>query len=117
MLDDDTFRTVLNLATFGWLLGWAWRGFRNLLSPRRDSVSFVLIVHFALCGLPLLLDETLGKTDYRLWPGFDIAASDGLTSLVFCLYAGACPFLWWWFGRVDSRRREERRGLSTAEAL
>ena len=116
MLDEDVFKTILNLVTSAWLLGWAWRGLRNLLSPKRDSISFVLIVHFVLCGLPLLLDEAVGKTDYRLWPGFNIAAADGLTNFVFCAYVSACPLLWWWFGRTDSRRRRQP-GMSTAEAL
>ncbi len=105
MLGDETFQAVLNMVTFLWLLGWAIQALGNLLSSRRDSISFAILVHLAMCGLPLLLDEVVGKTDYLRWPGFNLAAADGLTSLVYCLYVAACPVLWWWLGRT--RRRDK----------
>ncbi len=113
MLDNETFQAVSNSVTFLWLLGWALHALRNLLSSRRDSISFVIVAHLALCGLPLLLDEVAGKTDYLRWPGFNLAAADGLTSFVYCLYVGTCPLLWWWFGRA---RRRDRRTIESGGA-
>jgi hypothetical protein len=117
MLEDDMVQTVINLATFAWLLGWAICGLRDILSSGRNSVSFVLVTHFVFCGLPLLLDETVGKPDYLLWRGFNIAAADPLTNLVYCLYAGACPLVFWGFGRAATARRGTNPRSNTAAAM
>jgi hypothetical protein len=99
MLTDESIRTTLDILTFAWLLGWAVKAARDLLLGSRNSVCFLLVTHFVLCGVPLLLDHLIGRPDYSLWRGFNIAAADGLTGLAYCFYVAACPIVWWAFGR------------------
>ncbi len=102
ILDDDSLRTILDILTCAWLFAWAAKGAHNLLLRDRDSVSVLFVVHFVFCGVPPLLDHIYGKPNYHSWRGFDIAAEDGLTCLVYCLYVSACPLIWWYCGRSKS---------------
>src|ERR1051325_1210664 len=117
ILNDDSLRAILDIITFAWLLAWAAKGVRNLLSPQRDSVSFLCITHFVFCGVPLLLDHVVGKPDFHLWHGFDIAATDGPTALVYCLYVTACPVIWWYCGRSQFHPKSPTRSSSTMTSL
>lgn len=116
-VNDESLRTVLDILTFAWLLAWAAKGSRNLITSERDSVSFLFITHFVFCGVPLLLDHAVGKPDFHLWRGFDIAASDGATALVYCFYVSACPPIWWYFGRSRSRSKAIPRFSNAAASL
>ena len=116
ILDDENFRIILDLTTAVWLLGWAIGGLRNIVSRDRHPVSFLFPTHFVLCGVPLLLDHVIGAPDYLRWPGLDIAAADGPTALVYCLYISVCPLIWWYCGRWRGTARaisrpSMRRGL------
>lgn len=117
ILDDENFRIILDMTTVVWLLGWAIGGLRNIVSHNRHPVSFLLLAHFVFCGVPLFLDHTIGAPNYLPWPGFDIAAADGLTALVYCLYASVCPLIWWYCGRWRGRRRRDLQPSRTAASL
>ena len=113
MPPDDTLISILESVTFVWLLAWAIQGTRRLLSRRRDSIWFLVITHFVFCGVPLLLDQVVGPPDFHLWPGFDIAAADPQTAVVYCLYVAACPLIWWLLGRTRVRTSPSQNSLST----
>ena len=117
ILNDDSLRAILDIVTFAWLFAWAAKGVQNLLSRKRDSVSSLFITHFVFCGVPLLLDHVFGKPNYQVWRGFDIAAADGLTGLVYCLYVSACPVIWWYCGRSKSYSKADSSKSSASASL
>lgn len=92
---------VANLLTFVWLAFWALLAFRHLADGRPHSILFAILVHFMFCGVPLFFDVLIGIPDYATFPfpGFEMAAADTTTCLIYCVYVSAVPLLWWIFGR------------------
>lgn len=90
---------VVNIFTFVWVLLWtlaaAVQGFKN----RAYSVIAPMTAFFFFNGFPLILDIVVGRPDYYLQPGFEMAASDPLTSFIYCMYMWAVPLLLWFFGK------------------
>lgn len=96
--------TGLNLFTFVWLAGWSVVAAAMMARGSRNAILFVFPVHFLFCGLPLLLDFLIGKPDYVTLPGIAEAANDPVTSLLYCLYVGVCPLIWWGCTRKHVRK-------------
>lgn len=93
------FIDLLNWLTFIWLALWTLFAIRQLMSGNRQAILYLLIVHFALNGTPLLLDELWGQPDYSRLPGFYFASRDDKTAVIYCLYVSAIPVFWWLIGR------------------
>jgi len=91
----------LNILTFLWLAGWAFKASALLARGARSSILFVFPVHFAFCGIPLLLDQWVGKPDYERYPAIALAAGDATTCALYGLYVAACPLLWWTLSRAS----------------
>lgn len=98
--------TLLNILTFAWLIFWALRAFRLIAAGARQSILIALLIHFVFSGIPLLFDVLFGQPSYPNNPGFYLASSDTLTSVIYCLYVSLIPVLWWWW---SSGQREQRR--------
>jgi len=84
----------INLLVFSWLLGFAVFACFQLSKGVIRCAYVLFIVHFVLCGLPLLLDVVFGMPQYRLQPGLSLASSDSNTFYVYCLYVSLVPLLW-----------------------
>lgn len=87
------------LAPFEWAafassLLWARWALKNLTSTKMRSVSFLMVVFFAIYGVPVLLDLTQGIPEYYATPGFNDAANSTSTRLVYDLFVIACPIFW-----------------------
>lgn len=93
---------ALELLTALWLGAWALRAVLGVARGERQPILVVLGVHFLFCGLPLLLDQLIGRPLYIYTPGFFIATRDPLTAVIYCLYVSVVPLLWWWLGRGRS---------------
>lgn len=90
---------ILKLLTFTWLAFWAFHAGIHIMRGNYQSILPVIIVHFALAGLPLALDIFVGQPRYQFQPGFRLAAQDTWTNIIYCFYVGAIPLFWWFFGR------------------
>lgn len=97
------FVDLLNILTIIWLAIWSLFAVRRLASGNRDSILYLLIVHFILCGIPLLLDEVLGEPAYLDFPGFYIASRDENTAVIYCFYVSMVPVFWWLVGRASAK--------------
>ena len=85
------------MVTFLWLGLWAYIALRYLALGVRKSILFVFPIHFALCGVPLLLDVIVGVPFYLGYPGFRSAGLDETTAILYCAYVSTCPIIWWFF--------------------
>lgn len=93
------FVSLLNWLTFAWLLILTIASIRQIVKGQRHSVYWVIPVLFLFCGLPLLLDETIGHLNYNNEPGFALASADELTNILYCLYIAVVPVIWLWVGK------------------
>jgi oligosaccharide repeat unit polymerase len=91
--------SLFNWLTFTWLLALALVSVYQIVKGNRSSVYWVIPVLFIFCGLPLLLDEVIGRVNYINEVGFAIASADEMTSIIYCLYIAVIPVIWLWFGK------------------
>jgi hypothetical protein len=92
--------SVLEAICFAWLTYCTVQSVRRLSRQQRDTIDVVIAIHFIFCGLPLLLDLTLGRPSHLRFPGFADAAGDSLTRCIYCVYVSICPAIWSATGRV-----------------
>lgn len=95
---------ILDLMTLCWLGLCALQSVRALARSTGSPIDVVIIAHFFLCGLPLLCDLCVGVPDYSRFPGFALAAQDGPSRILYCLYVSICPILWLVTGRPKQRK-------------
>lgn len=93
----------INLVVFSWLLGFAVFACLQLSKGVIRCVHILYIVHFVLCGFPLLLDVIFGMPQYPYEPGYSLASSDSDTFYVYCLYVSFVPLLWTFTAMNPSR--------------
>ncbi len=89
---------ALNWITFFWLLCLAISSGRKIFKSQNYSVHVVIVFFFVFCGLPLFLDETVGRVDYTM-PGFALATADKETNTIYCLYMSIVPLVLLFFGK------------------
>src|SRR5689334_21807876 len=90
---------ILKLLTSAWLALWALNGIVGLSRGRRSSILALYVIHFAFCGLPILLDVLIGQPTYRRFPGFVLATQDSEVVILYCVYVSLTPIIWWLVGR------------------
>lgn len=93
------FISFFNWLTFLWLLVLSSMSIRKIAKGSRNSVYWVIPVLFIFCGLPLLLDEVVGRLSYVNEDGFAISSADELTNIIYCLYISIVPVIWLWIGK------------------
>lgn len=108
--------SCLNMLTFLWLFLLGWFAVRRIARQESPSIDYALLVHFSLCGFPLLLDDLIGIPNYTSAPGFVMAAEDKTTAIIYCLYVAWVPLVWLKVGR-PSRSHPEGGAGSTANPL
>ena len=99
----------ISLLVFSWLLGFAVFGYLQLSKGAIRCAYGLFMIHFVLCGLPLLLDVLFGMPQYRGQPGLSLASSDSNTFYVYCLYVSFVPLLWT-FTAISSSQCKDRAG-------
>jgi hypothetical protein len=96
---DFSLVNTLNLLTFAWLGYWVFRAFKDLVNGHYYTIYIVILIHFLFSGVPLLLDVLFRLPDFIIYPGFNRALHDQLTSIIYCLYVSIIPPILWRFGR------------------
>ncbi len=92
--------TVTEMLAFALTLSYCWAALRRLFRTRYlTSAQWLCVIHFLLCGLPLLLDLTIGPPQW--WTRLRHASEDPATRYCYALYVSMCPMLWW---HLDLRR-------------
>jgi hypothetical protein len=108
---------LLDIAVFAWLALWAVVASRTLLRGEKQSIAFVILVHFVLIGLPAALNICIGPALYFPFPAF-VGERDASTDLLYAGYVCLCPVLWWTFGRSRTHlKRSQHDSASTMRAL
>lgn len=85
----------LNLLTIFCLAGWAVYAAFDLASPRRRSISVVVLLYCFYYGGPLVLDLIAGPPDYIAFPGFREPSWSQPVAIAYDLFVMACPVFWW----------------------
>ena len=96
--------TILEILTFAWLVYWAWMAVKLLSRGANHPILYVFLVHLLYCGAPLLLNLLFGRPEYPSLPGINEALDDFPTHMLYCLYVGLCPMVWWKMSHLSSRR-------------
>ena len=89
---------VISVATFTWLTLCAFRSVRSLTRGVHNSIDYITLVAYVFCGWPLLFDLAFGVPVYSRFPGFEVAAADTLTHIIYCSYISFCMAFWWHWG-------------------
>lgn len=95
--------SLLNWLTFAWLFALTLRSIHRIVKGSRNSVYWVIPILFMFCGLPMLLDEIVGRPSYDGFAGFAMATNDEITSVLYCLYMFIAPIFLLWFGKPVSK--------------
>jgi hypothetical protein len=111
----STLIQVADILTFSWLALCAWQAARRLAAGERCSAYFLIIVHFILCGLPLLLDVIVGQPDYATQPGYYRASREVPVALIYCFYVSFVPIVLYLVGRV--KPKPEQKGADPVGVL
>lgn len=98
--------SLLNLATFVWISGWTVHSVALAIRGYRPSVIGPMVAVFAFNGLPLLLDEIIGRPSYPANPGFAIGSRDPLSSSIYCFYVFLIPPILWSVGRTSQQKKQ-----------
>lgn len=93
-----------DVLTVCWLALCGWWAVRRLAAGERCSVYFLIIIHFVLCGLPLLLDVVVGQPDYEAQPGYYRASREESVALIYCAYVSVVPVIMYLAGRSRGGR-------------
>jgi hypothetical protein len=107
--------SLVNILTFLWLLWFAVHSGRKIAKGDQKAIHFVIPIFFIFCGIPLLLDETIGRLDYAKYPGFALASNDLLTCYIYCAYVAFTPFFWLFLNKHFNRQRQRRKGAVPIE--
>jgi hypothetical protein len=106
--------TVLELATFVWLAGWAGWAFMLLARQQRHPILPAFLVHFLFCGIPLLINHLYGLPAYIYTPGFYVSSRDETTAIIYCFYVSMVPVIWWLTGRGRASTVDEASSTDNA---
>lgn len=95
---------AISWLTVAWLSLCGVRAILDLSRGKRHSVLFLALVHLLFCGVPLLLNVTVGRPSYGVFSGYYTASKDPATVLIYCLYVSIVPVVLYLFGRTDHRQ-------------
>jgi hypothetical protein len=98
-----TWVSAISWLTAAWLIACGWRAAWDLSRGERHSALFLVLVHLLFCGVPLLLDVTVGQPSYGVFSGFYIASQDPATVLIYSAYIAFVPVVLYRFGRTPPR--------------
>jgi hypothetical protein len=87
---------------------WAFAALRKIVFGGMQSVYCVILTHVFFCGLPALLDLTVGPPNYSVFSRLNLLSDDSRVDLIYSAYVLGCPAIWWCVGR----RRKNRTRLS-----
>src|SRR5690242_4142924 len=88
---------LCDLFVFVWLGCWAVSAARSILKGRRQSVDFLILTHFVLCGVPALLNLLVGHPLFFTFTELQI--EDLTTEVLYSAFVAVCPVIWWYCGR------------------
>lgn len=107
--------SLINILTFLWLLWFAVQSGRRIAKGDQRAIHFVIPILFIFCGIPLLLDETIGRLDYAKYPGFALASNDLLACYIYCAYMAYIPVFWLFLNKHFNRQRQRQKGAVPIE--
>ena len=108
---------LADFLAFVWLAGCAAYSLWSLTKGSRQSIHYVVLVHFLFCGVPLALDLWIGPAQYRFSRNLTEASQDETTSLIYAAYVSIAPAIWLAMARSQRRSRGEAAGDSGGALL
>jgi hypothetical protein len=92
---------ALDFVVFAGLALWAFAVLRRIALGDMQSIYYVILTHVFFCGLPALLDLTVGPPQYSFFPRLNLLSGDSRVDLIYSMYVLGCPAIWWSVGRRE----------------